>query len=235
MGAESGALIVVAAGTGDRLGSSLHKALVPLGGEPLVMHCLRRLVPLRQLSQVVLVGHPDDREVLATLVEDLPRPVLLADGGARRQDSVEAGLAAIEEHTELVLVHDAARPFVPSELIEPLLRRAAEVGAAIPTLRVSDTVKEVQPGSADLCGRTVPRERLRLVQTPQAFRRADLARLLDEARQNGREVTDEAGLFEAAGLDVAFVEGSPLNFKVTMREDLEIAEAILARLAERKM
>jgi 2-C-methyl-D-erythritol 4-phosphate cytidylyltransferase len=235
MGVESGALIVVAAGTGERLGSSRHKALVPLGGEPLVMHCLRRLVPVGLLSQVVLVGHPDDREELTALVAQLPRPVLLADGGARRQDSVEAGLAALGDHDELVLVHDAARPFVPTGLVEPLLRRAAEAGAAIPALRVADTVKEARPGTDDLCERTVPRERLRLVQTPQAFRRADLARLLDEARRNGREVTDEAGLFEAAGLDVAFVEGSPLNFKVTTREDLELAEALLARQAERNI
>jgi 2-C-methyl-D-erythritol 4-phosphate cytidylyltransferase len=233
MGAERAGLVVVAAGTGARLGGSAHKALVPLGGQPLVMHCLTRLAPLDCIGSIVLVGHPADREILAGLVAQLPHEIRLADGGEHRQDSVEAGLAALDEATELVLVHDAARPFVPAALIAPLLERAAEVGAAVPTRPVVDTVKETREDADDLCARTIPRERLRLIQTPQAFRRADLARLLQDARRNDCYATDEAGLFEAAGLDVAFVEGSALNFKVTTRDDLEIAEAILARQAER--
>lgn len=233
MGVDRAALIVVAAGTGERLRGGRHKALVRLGGQALVMHCLQRLVPLDPIGSVVLVCHADDREELADLVQSLGHPVRLVDGGRRRQDSVEAGLAALDEQAELVLVHDAARPFVPPELVAPLLERAAEVGAAVPALAVPDTVKQARADAADLCERTIPRERLRLIQTPQAFRRVDLVRLLGEARRLGRDVTDEAALFEAAGLGVAFVEGSPLNFKVTTRDDLELAEAILARQAER--
>jgi 2-C-methyl-D-erythritol 4-phosphate cytidylyltransferase len=229
--ADRAALIVVAAGTGARLGAGTHKALVDLHGVPLVERTLRRLLAQRGviLDPVVLVGHPDDREALGAVLARIDRPIRLVDGGARRQDSVAAGLRALPPGTPLVLVHDAARPFVPVEALPALLAAAVDTGAALLAVPVADTIKEAQAadGGAPLAARTIPRERLWAAQTPQACRTADLARLLAEADARHVVATDEAALFEAAGLPVALVQGSRLNFKITTEEDLALARALL--------
>jgi len=237
------ALIVVAAGTGTRLGGPRHKALATLGGEPLVAHCLRRLLALPWLDPVVLVGHPDDRRALAELIAGLERPVRLVDGGARRQDSVVAGLTALQDAPasgaghgaqaapDVVLVHDAARPFVPTARLGELVALASAGGAALLALPIADTVKEAEPvedpRDPPRARATLPRQHLWAAQTPQAARRAELLALLQDAAREGRTVTDEAALFEAALLPVSFVEGSRFNFKVTSAEDLRLAEAVL--------
>jgi 2-C-methyl-D-erythritol 4-phosphate cytidylyltransferase len=232
--ADRAALVVVGGGTGSRLGAGRHKSLVPLAGRPLVEHCLRRLLALPALDPVVLVGHAADRAELTVLLARLPRAVTLVNGGERRQDSVAAGLAALPAGTALVLVHDAARPFVPPERITPLLASASRAGAALLAVRVTDTIKESRGGEDELLvRRTLPRAGLWAAQTPQAFDAATLSRLLAGAAARGVTVTDEASLFEAAGLPVAFVEGSRLNFKITTGEDLALAEALLARHLER--
>ena len=228
-------LVVVAAGTGSRLNASSHKALVTLGDAPLVDVTVRRLLGLAALDPVVVVGHPDDRGALQDLAARWPRPVRLTDGGARRQDSVEAGLAALAEVADappVVLVHDAARPFPPLERLAELARTAAHTGCAVLAVPVADTLRRARPDAPDLADATVSRSGLHAVQTPQAFL-ADLLRdLLARARSEGRDVTDEAHLFEMAGRDVAFVEGSRLNFKITTQDDLELARAVLARRPE---
>ena len=228
------ALLVVAAGEGSRLGGAHRKALVPLGGRPLVEHSLRRLLALPELSPVVLVGHRDDRAALGDLAAALPRALLVVDGGARRQDSVLAGLRALPATApELVLVHDAARPFVPVGAIPELVVRAQQTGAAILAVPVVDTIKEARDDRPELCARTLARERLWAAQTPQAFRRDELRALLEQAAAEQRTVTDEAALYEAAGRAVAFVAGSRLNFKLTTPADLALAEALLAAGHER--
>lgn len=233
------ALVVVAAGAGRRLGGPARKALVPLAGEPLVAHALRALLRLPWLDPVVLVGHPEDSAALRAVLERLPRPVRLVDGGARRQDSVRAGLAALAaladgEDDGIVLVHDAARPFVPLDALPALVAAAAARGAAILAVPVADTIKSVDAGTPPAISGTLPRERLWAAQTPQAFRREALATLLSEAEARGVSVTDEAALYEAAGRDVACVTGSRLNFKVTTADDLRLAEAFVGRLPGRE-
>ena len=231
---ERAALIVVAAGEGSRLGSDRRKALVTLGGRPLVEHSLRRLLSLPELGPFVLVGHRDDRAALAWMAADLPRLPILVDGGARRQDSVLAGLRALpDEAPELVLVHDAARPFVPVAALPELIARAHQTGAAILAVPVVDTIKEAHADEPGRAGRTLDRERLWAAQTPQAFRRRDLLTLLERAASDARAVTDEAALYEAASRAVAFVTGSRLNFKLTTPADLALAEALLAAGHER--
>ena len=223
---ERAALIIVAAGDGRRLGSAQRKALVSLAGRPLLEHALRRLLPLAWLEPVVVVGHREDRAALSALLARLPRPVALVDGGERRQDSVLAGARAAAG--DVVLVHDAARPFVPVERLAELAERARAVGAALLAVPVADTIKEARAEDASSCARTLPRDRLRAAQTPQAFRREALLELLERAVADGRTVTDEASLFEASGFPVHFVEGSARNFKITTAQDLELAEALLA-------
>jgi len=223
---DRAALVIVAAGEGRRLGSARRKALVPLAGRPLLEHSLRRLLPLAWLEPVVVVGHRDDRAELTALLAGLPRPVALVDGGERRQDSVLAGARAAAG--ELVLVHDAARPFVPVERLAELAERARAVGAALLAVPLADTIKETRERDPSSVARTLPRDRLRAAQTPQAFRRAPLLELLAQAVADHATVTDEASLFEAAGFAVQFVEGSARNFKITTAQDLALAEALLA-------
>jgi len=226
MASERAALVVVAAGAGQRLGAARRKALVPLGGRPLVEHALRRMLTLAWLEPVVVVGHPDDRTELSALLARLPRPVGLVDGGARRQDSVLAGVRAVPSGADVVLVHDAARPFVPLERLAELAGRARELGAALLAVPLADTVKQTRADDATRSGGTLQRDRLRAAQTPQAFRRGELMSLLERA--GARDVTDEAALFESSGFAVGFVEGSSRNFKITTAEDLALAEALLA-------
>ncbi|RKY19048.1 MAG: 2-C-methyl-D-erythritol 4-phosphate cytidylyltransferase [Planctomycetota bacterium] len=221
------ALIVVAAGTGSRLGASVHKALVTVAGKPLVEHTLATLLAWEGLDPVVLVGHSDDRKQLTALLARLPREVHLVDGGTRRQDSVAAGLAALPEQAPaVVLVHDAARPFVPMQAL-PELIEAARGACALLATPVADTIKRADPDDPTRSAGTVPRHELWAAQTPQAFDRARLGQLLDQAQHEERSVTDEAALFEAACLPVRFVEGSRRNFKITTEQDLALARALL--------
>jgi 2-C-methyl-D-erythritol 4-phosphate cytidylyltransferase len=251
-------LVVVAAGVGSRLDAGVHKALVSLDGMPLALFTLRRLMAGASFDSVVLVAHPDDCRDLEEQLADSPVPVQVVPGGARRQDSVSAGLAALAEHgtaCEVVLVHDAARPFAPLESLPRLADEARRHGCALLASPVPDTLKAIRngqsgtpletpvprsagalPSSAEATTdaeirveRTVPRAGLWAAQTPQAFRCRDLAELLAGANRKGQEVTDEAGLFEAAGREVRIVEGSRFNFKITTADDLELARAWHAR------
>jgi 2-C-methyl-D-erythritol 4-phosphate cytidylyltransferase/2-C-methyl-D-erythritol 2,4-cyclodiphosphate synthase len=218
---------VVAAGAGRRLGGPVRKALVPVAGKPLVEHALRALLGAPWIAPIVVVAHPEDLDTLGRVLEGLPRPARLVEGGARRQDSVRAGLAALPDDTDLVLVHDAARPFVPVGALAALVEAAAEHGAAILAMPVADTIKSVGAGTSPTIDKTLPRDRLWAAQTPQAFRRSELLALLEAADENGVSVTDEAALYESDGRRVACVTGSRLNFKVTTADDLRLAEALL--------
>lgn len=224
----STALVIVAAGTGSRLGASVRKALVKLGGRPLVEHTLRRLLPVETLDPIVVVGHPEDHAALADMIAKLERPVRLVDGGARRQDSVRAGLSALAPPTpdSIVLVHDAARPFVPVDTLGALVSAARSSGCALLAIPVADTLKQEDDATPGLVLRTVPRRGLWAAQTPQAFNHAELLDRLDRADREQHTVTDESGLFEADGM-VALVTGSPTNFKITTMQDLRLAQAWL--------
>jgi 2-C-methyl-D-erythritol 4-phosphate cytidylyltransferase len=210
-------LIVVAAGSGSRLGRSEPKALVPLLGRPLLSWTLEALSTVAFAGTVIAA--PPDRldEIRRIAVEGKVIP-----GGVTRAQSVrrafEAGGVAGEN---LIVVHDAARPFVSAREVEAVILAAEEVGAAIAAIPVPDTVKSVARGRVT---GTLDRSKLWLAGTPQAFRGHILARAL----QAGRETTDEAALCEELGLPVAAVPVSRLGFKITTLEDLEMAEAILA-------
>ncbi|MCW2500038.1 MAG: 2-C-methyl-D-erythritol 4-phosphate cytidylyltransferase [Frankiales bacterium] len=216
-------VVVPAAGAGIRLGPGSPKALRVLAGEPLLVHAVRRLRACPSIGPVVVAAPPAAvAEVVALLAA---YAVTVVPGGAERQDSVAAALAALPAEVELVLVHDAARALVPVEVVEAVvsaLRDGAD--AVVPVLPVADTVKQVGVGG-EVLG-TVPREDLRLVQTPQGFRRE----VLEAAhRAAPGSLTDDAGLVEAAGVTVHTVLGSAEAFKVTTPFDLLVAEAVLAR------
>ncbi len=216
-------VVVPAAGTGTRLGPGAPKALRELAGEPLLVHAVRRLRACPSVGPVVVAAPPGtvaEVEVLLTAYG-----VLVVAGGAERQQSVAAGLAALPAEVDLVLVHDAARALVPVDVVEAVVSALRDGAAAVvPVLPVADTVKRVGISGEVLA--TVPREDLRSVQTPQGFRRDVLERA---HRAAASPLTDDAGLVETAGVTVQTVPGSPEAFKVTTPFDLFVAEAVLAR------
>lgn len=216
-------VVMPAAGAGARLGPGVPKALRELAGEPLLVHAVRRLRACPSVGPVVVAAPPDavgDVQALLAAYD-----VLVVAGGAERQASVAAGLAALPPQVWLVLVHDAARALVPVEVVEAVVAALLDgAAAAVPVLPVQDTIKRVGIGGEVL--ETVPREDLRSVQTPQGFRRD----VLEEAHRSARGwMTDDAGLVEAAGVTVQTVLGSPDAFKVTTPFDLLVAEAVLRR------
>lgn len=212
------AAIVVAGGRGFRAGGNLPKQYRELAGQPVIRPSLALLTGHGEVAVVQPVIHRDDeaRYLTAAAGLDLLPPVF---GGATRQASVRAGLEALQSHRpELVLIHDAARPFASPALVTRAIDAARQSGAAIPAIAVADTVKSVDP-SGMVTG-TVERAQLRLIQTPQAFAFAALVEAHRRAQSAGREdFSDDAALVEWAGLKVTTFEGEPGNMKLTTAED----------------
>jgi 2-C-methyl-D-erythritol 4-phosphate cytidylyltransferase len=203
--------IVVAAGGGARFGGA--KQFVTIGGISVVD---RSVGVARDACDGVVVVLPADSSW------DAPAGVLLAVGGATRSDSVRAGLAVVPDDADVIVVHDAARPLASRVLFDRVVSAVADgADGAVPGLAVSDTVKRVSDGQVI---ETVSRDGLVAVQTPQAFR----ASALRAAHQVGAVDTDDAALVEANGGTVVVVEGERRNIKLTLPEDLEVAEALLA-------
>ena len=216
-------VIVVAAGRGDRLGSSIPKQLLDLGGRTLLQRSVAAFDAHARVREIVVVLPADLVAEGAALVGETTRPCRFVAGGARRQDSVSCGLRALAEEIDLVLVHDAARPFADGPLIDRVIAAAERVGAAVPLIPVRDTVKRLDPGRGTV-NETIPRDDIGLAQTPQGFRRAVLHEAIALGEQ-GIAATDEAMLAERAGHAVAVVAGDAGNVKITTAADLTAARA----------
>ena len=208
--------ILVAAGRGERLGLDHPKAFAKLGEDPLLAEPLRRLDESGWLDAIVIVAPPGWEEPAILLAEELACSKVhsCVPGGETRTESVRAGLAEVPEDALVVLVHDAARPLLPDDVIERVLAPLSEGwDGVVPGLPISDTLKRV--GGDGTVQETVPRDSLYAVQTPQAF----VADALRRAAV-GAEATDCAGLVEAAGGRIRVVEGDPRLLKVTTADDL---------------
>ncbi len=249
------AVIVVAAGSGQRLGYGMPKAKVPLGGESILTHALRGVAAAGIAQQICVAVPAGDEELYAlcqAFAQDLESgphatpgvggqaPILsVVDGGASRADSVRAALAALLPGTEAVLVHDAARALAPEAVFHRVLDAiAAGAEAVIPVMPVVDTVKTVAPTTGEdaavapeLVTGTAPRETLRAVQTPQGFALATLQRAHTAAAAfspaQAAAVTDDAMLVELLGVPVHAVRGASQSLKITTPLDLIIAEGLL--------
>lgn len=211
------------------MGSNIPKQFLTLGGLPVLVHTLRVLEAADSVGEIILVVPEADREFcLREIVTHhrFSKVNKIVAGGERRQDSVRHGLSAIDGDPDLVLVHDAVRPFLTREMITGVLEQAAKHEAAVVAIPMRDTVKQV--GTDRLIECTVDRRSLWLAQTPQAFRLALLREAHRKAEQEGIHATDDAQLVERLGHRVALVEGSAENIKITRPEDLAIGEAILA-------
>ncbi len=207
------------------MGASSGKGLLPLGGQPMAIYCLRTLATVSGLCSIILVVGPDQEAAAADVLQRYgpwPVPIRPTRGGAERQDSVAAGLALIDGVAELVLVHDAARPFVSRSCVEACIEAAAGTGAAIVAVPSPDTVKRVNDSEAIV--ETLDRHTIWLAQTPQVFRTALLRQAHERARQDGVSATDDAMLVERLGTTVHVVPGEPTNRKLTTPDDLRWAE-----------
>jgi 2-C-methyl-D-erythritol 4-phosphate cytidylyltransferase len=221
--------LIVAAGSGERLGAGRPKALVELAGRPMLEWSLLALGATAQVEQIV-VALPRGTSLSAPAAVD----AIGVEGGATRSQSVRHALAAADAG-DPVLVHDAARPLVTPALAGELLaalEREPSADAAIAAVPVSDTVKQVHSGT-DVVSHTLDRRSLWAVQTPQVFRRRALERALDVSAEVLAQATDDAWLIERGGGRVIVVPSSEENIKVTTRLDLDLAELLLARRGER--
>ncbi|RNE64050.1 2-C-methyl-D-erythritol 4-phosphate cytidylyltransferase [Cryobacterium tepidiphilum] len=227
------AVIVVAAGSGTRLGSPTPKAFVPLAGRPLLEHALTAVFRMRQPAQVVVVApkaHADEAQAIARRVAGpLAGLVSVVPGGATRQESVVGGLAALADGIRTVLVHDAARALTPPALLDAVAAAVTESGNGIvPGLTVVDTIKRVT-GDGAVLG-TVDRSELSAVQTPQGFPR-EVLDAANRAYSGPGDTTDDAAIVAAAGHPVSVIAGDPLAFKITTPWDLRRAELLLGDTA----
>lgn len=226
------AALVLAAGRGERLGASVPKAFVSLAGTPILLRTLAALARVEEIDLVVPVVSASDMARYASLGAALaPIPKLAApvSGGAERQDSMRAGLAALPADVRFVAVHDAARPFVRAGDVSRVIAAARASGAALLAVPVTDTIKRVRDGHVV---ETPDRAECWAAQTPQVFRTEILREALSKAATGGWVATDDAALVERLGIAVTVVAGDPSNAKITGPADLAAAEARLRREAD---
>jgi 2-C-methyl-D-erythritol 4-phosphate cytidylyltransferase len=240
-------VIIPAAGLGTRMApvptgaksrkkqSAPSKQFTELGGTPILIHTLRKFAAVEAVNEIWIALRENEiegfRARLQDEAKDAAKKIELVSGGEHRQQSVEHALNAITASPDdIVLVHDAVRPFVTSEIILDVIAAAQKYGAAIVGLPAVDTVKQVERTSEGaLIKATIPRASVVLAQTPQGFRYGVIKKAFDEASADGFLGTDESSLVERAGHDVAVVMGSPKNIKITTPGDMELAEFYLGK------
>ena len=237
-------VILPAAGLGTRMSpaqgpaGSAPKQFLSLGGIPILVHTLRAFLVLPEVARIVVAVRATETARVQSLLEQYqldPRRITVVEGGDTRQESVSRALAALpEQPDEIILVHDAVRPLISSDLIERTIEAVNRHGAAIAGLPATDTIKQVERTSYGArITATIPRECIVQAQTPQGFRGALLRRAFAEAEADGFFGTDEASVVERAGHEVAVVVGSLANVKITQPADLALAEFFLARAGSR--
>jgi 2-C-methyl-D-erythritol 4-phosphate cytidylyltransferase len=219
--------IIAAAGSGSRFGGLGPKQFVELLEKPLVVHTLERFVECQAVDEIIVVAAPGEIARLEKLVSafGIEKIDKIVAGGDTRAASVLNGLNAVRDATEVVTVHDAARPLVAVEEITATLEKAAAFGAACLVTEITDTIKMVDGGEIV---RTLDRRKMRRALTPQAFR-TEVLRRAYELWEPGEEATDECYLVEKLGHPIAVVEGSPRNVKVTRVDDLLFVESVMSR------
>lgn len=228
-------VVIAAAGSGERLGGDIYKALVPIKGKPMLQWVLEAFdsVNISIVCINVVIPEKADVAVFEDLIKGLgsKRRFQTTLGGDIRQLSVYRGIMSLEcANEDIVVVHDGARPFVRVELIENVVNRMEKENVVVPIIPITDTIKIL--GEDYIVG-TLPREKMGAVQTPQAFRFGLYKRALNWVNLEMDIFTDEASLFERAGIRVAYVDGDRFNIKITYKEDLIIAEYLADKIIVR--
>ncbi len=220
-------LVLVAAGRSSRMGESPRsKVLLPLAGKTLLEHTLQAFAQAQTVGEVILVARPEDFDELRALAETIDLPLrALVPGGQERFHSVQAGCQAADAASQVLLIHDAARPLVRPEQIDQVAQAALADGAALLALPVTDSLHRSTDGLK--VHEPVNRTPLWAAQTPQGFRTRAFLKVLEQAQEITPPPTDDVALFEQFAGPVTLVQGLPDNIKVTRPEDLPIAEALL--------
>ncbi len=221
-------VIIPAAGQGKRMKAGRNKLWIELEGEPIICHTLRQFGTDENCMRILLVVNSSEENEFRELIEKLGLaiPIELIHGGSERQYSVKNAVDSIASSTEIVLVHDGARPFITGPLIRELVENAILHGASVLAVPVKDTIKQVEGA---LITKTIERSSLWAIQTPQAFRVSLLLEAHRQAEEDGFLGTDDASLLERIGKPVAITEGNYDNIKITTPEDLYFAKAILEK------
>jgi 2-C-methyl-D-erythritol 4-phosphate cytidylyltransferase len=241
-------VIIPAAGLGTRMASApgakgkkpaASKQFAELAGTPILIHTLKEFSASPEVKEIWVALRASEMEAFKQLIEKESKAlketqIHLVEGGEHRQHSVANAIQAISAAPEdVILVHDAVRPFVTAEIIHNVIRAAEKYGAAIAGIPAVDTVKQVErTAEGALITSTIPRERVVMAQTPQGFRYDVIKKAFDEAVADGFVGTDEASLVERSGHEVAVVMGSPRNLKITTPADLELARFYLSNPAD---
>lgn len=209
--------IIVAAGRGKRLGSSLPKQFLKVRGRTILEMSVEAFEQNKYVDEIFVAANADYCELTEKLCRGFSKLKKIVAGGVERQDSVRAALDCLRGENGIVLVHDAARPFVSEAVINAVIEGTADFGAAIPTVPAKDTIRQVDGTGS----RTLQRETLARVQTPQGFRISLLKHAFEKAQAEGFLGTDDASLVERMGINISMVQGEDANRKITTREDLE--------------
>lgn len=222
--------IIASGGLGKRMGTELSKQYLLLDGIPILAHTLRKFERAAIIDDIILVVPGDYREYSRKLVVEeyhFSKVRRVLGGGEKRQDSVKAGLDAIDDDSDIILIHDGVRPFISEGEISASVHSALESGAATLGVPVKDTVKSV--GGDGLVEKTIERKNLWLAQTPQTFRREVIEMAYKKAYEDNFYGTDDASLVERTGIKIRVIAGSYDNIKITTREDIAIGEGIIRR------
>jgi len=221
--------IIVGAGEGKRMGGPVPKSFLPLANRPLVLRALDQFFSARSIEKVILVVAGQELQRSQVLMQSDPnlshRPWTLQVGGATRQESVRRGIEKLDSDCEIVVIHDAARPFVSASLIDRCVDKARQVGAVVVGVPVKDTIKVVS--EEQWVQATPTRSTLWEIQTPQAFRKELIVEAHDRAVRQAIDATDDATLVEQLGKPVLVLRGETSNIKITTPEDILLAEALL--------
>ncbi|HYA28792.1 MAG TPA: 2-C-methyl-D-erythritol 4-phosphate cytidylyltransferase [Acidobacteriota bacterium] len=221
--------IVVAAGAGRRIGGEVSKIYLPIAGRPIVLRTLDKVFSTKSIGEVILVIAAEETKRCEALLRDdsnlRVRSCILQTGGATRQQSAKRGLEKVAADTDIVIIHDGARPLVSAVLIDRCVDVAADKGAVVVGLPVRDTIKVVDPDG--IIQSTPERRFLWEIQTPQVFQRELIITAHERAVKDGVEVTDDAMVVERMGSPVYVLEGERTNIKITLPEDIWLAEMMI--------
>lgn len=220
--------IIVAAGKGIRMNDPIRKQYLNLAGRPILAHSVMVFDTCELIDKIFLVVPKEDieycRKNIVPLLE-LKNGIELVPGGEQRQNSVYNGLQAIDKMTDTVVIHDGVRPFIQAEKLEACILGARKFGACILGIPAGDTIKRV--GKSDFIEKTLDRDNIWLAQTPQAFKYELIISAHETARRDGYTGSDDASLVERLGKDIKIINGGKNNIKITVREDLDVARAML--------
>jgi 2-C-methyl-D-erythritol 4-phosphate cytidylyltransferase/2-C-methyl-D-erythritol 2,4-cyclodiphosphate synthase len=224
--------ILAAGGRGTRLGAATPKQLLFVGDRPILQRSFETLDAHDSIHEIVVALPAEMVESPPAFLISSRKPVRIVDGGPRRQDSVARAFARTAVHADVIVIHDAARPFASADLFSRVIAAASKGGAAIAALQAQDTVKQATTAAGiNIVARTIPRDSIYLAQTPQAFTRQVLAAAILQA--DALTATDEAALAEQAGHPVRLVDGEAANIKITTEHDLHVSDALAGRTKSR--